>query len=64
MATEKTVHGISVDDKTRCEHYHSLLDIIAIKFKCCGKYYAFIATNPLRAMHHRCGVQRKEMQLL
>jgi uncharacterized CHY-type Zn-finger protein len=28
-----------VDDETRCIHYHSPLDIIAIKFKCCKEYY-------------------------
>jgi len=36
---EVKVYGKLVDDETRCEHYHSPLDIIAIKFKCCGKYY-------------------------
>ena len=51
MATEKTVHGISVDEKTRCEHYHSPLDIIAIKFKCCGKYYACIHCHESLAGH-------------
>ena len=33
------VYGKLVDDETRCEHYYSPLDIIAIKFKCCDKYY-------------------------
>jgi uncharacterized CHY-type Zn-finger protein len=33
------VKGKLVDNQTRCEHYHSTLDIIAIKFKCCGEYY-------------------------
>lgn len=33
------VIGVAVDDKTRCAHYHSELDIIAIKFKCCGKWF-------------------------
>lgn len=31
--------GAMVDDETRCRHYHTELDIIAIKFRCCGKYY-------------------------
>ncbi len=34
------VRGKIIDLFTRCEHYKSELDIIAIKFKCCGKYYA------------------------
>jgi len=33
------IYGKPVDDYTRCEHYHSSLDVIAIKFKCCNKYY-------------------------
>ena len=33
------VKGKLIDDETRCEHYHSPLDIIAIKFKCCNEYY-------------------------
>jgi len=33
------VYGKVIDDNTRCEHYHSTVDIIAIKFKCCDKYY-------------------------
>ena len=31
--------GKLVDDQTRCEHYYSEQDIIAIKFKCCNTYY-------------------------
>lgn len=33
------VYGLTIDEHTRCEHYHSQVDIIAIKFKCCDKYY-------------------------
>jgi uncharacterized CHY-type Zn-finger protein len=31
--------GQVIDQKTRCVHYNSDLDIIAIKFKCCELYY-------------------------
>ncbi|MBL6936226.1 MAG: hypothetical protein ISS15_13775 [Alphaproteobacteria bacterium] len=34
------VHGVALDSQTRCAHWHSTLDIIAIKMKCCGAYYA------------------------
>jgi uncharacterized CHY-type Zn-finger protein len=34
------VRGINLDPQTRCEHYHGVTDIIAIKMKCCGVYYA------------------------
>lgn len=33
------VYGNIVDDHTRCTHYQSELDIIAIKCRCCRKYY-------------------------
>lgn len=33
------VKGIDVDENTRCKHYHKEIDIIALKFKCCDKYY-------------------------
>jgi uncharacterized CHY-type Zn-finger protein len=33
------VYGKLIDDETRCEHYHAQVDVIAIKFKCCEKYY-------------------------
>lgn len=36
------VKGKLVDNKGRCEHYHSEIDTINIKFKCCQKFYACI----------------------
>lgn len=34
------VHGLEVDDETRCAHWRSAVDIVALKMKCCGVYYA------------------------
>jgi uncharacterized CHY-type Zn-finger protein len=34
------VHGVDLDAETRCAHWHSDLDIIALKMRCCGTYYA------------------------
>ena len=34
------VKGIKVDQDSRCAHWHSALDIVAIKFYCCRDYYA------------------------
>ena len=34
------VHGRALDPQTRCAHWHSELDIIAIKMRCCMAYYA------------------------
>ena len=33
------VYGQTTDDMTRCVHYATAFDIVAIKFKCCGRYY-------------------------
>ena len=39
MAHTLPVKGIDVDEETRCFHYHSAIDRIAIKFYCCGDYF-------------------------
>jgi uncharacterized CHY-type Zn-finger protein len=33
------IYGAVIDDQTRCKHYASPVDIIAIKFPCCDRYY-------------------------
>jgi uncharacterized CHY-type Zn-finger protein len=33
------VLGPTIDDQTRCIHYGTAVDIVAIKFFCCGQYY-------------------------
>lgn len=33
------IYGKTVDDQTRCVHYATIVDVIAIKFACCGQYY-------------------------
>ncbi len=42
------IHGLTVDNESRCEHYQTPLDIIAIKFKCCNKFY------PCYKCHNEC----------
>ena len=34
------VLGVGLDSQTRCVHWRSELDVLAIKMKCCGVYYA------------------------
>ena len=36
------VYGIDLDPETRCAHYHSEQDIVAILFNCCQRFYACI----------------------
>ncbi|NEM90957.1 CHY zinc finger protein [Galbitalea soli] len=33
------VHGPTVDEQTRCVHYATALDVVAIRFFCCDRYY-------------------------
>jgi uncharacterized CHY-type Zn-finger protein len=34
------IAGIELDDQTRCAHWRSAADIVAIRMKCCDTYYA------------------------
>ena len=51
MPSLYTIKGKTTDNFTRCEHYHSSLDIIAIKFKCCNEYYACFYCHQEEADH-------------
>ncbi len=33
------VRGVGVDGATRCAHYHTPRDVVAIRFACCETYY-------------------------
>ncbi|MGN8026832.1 CHY zinc finger protein [Microbacterium sp. 22242] len=39
MPERPAVRGRVVDEQTRCVHYRTELDIVAIRFACCGEYY-------------------------
>jgi uncharacterized CHY-type Zn-finger protein len=45
------IKGKTVDTETRCTHYHSDLDIIAIKFRCCETYYPCFSCHEEEANH-------------
>ncbi|HXO04582.1 MAG TPA: CHY zinc finger protein, partial [Candidatus Sulfotelmatobacter sp.] len=71
------VRGVNLDAQTRCEHYHGPTDIIAIKMKCCGVYYACkdchetLAGHPIEVWSERewtqkailCGACRAELTI-
>ncbi len=44
-------HGVGVNERTQCAHYHSERDIIAIKFRCCNTFYACIQCHNETAGH-------------
>ena len=46
-----TVRGISVTEQTQCVHYHSEVDVVAVRFKCCDAFYACIRCHKELADH-------------
>jgi uncharacterized CHY-type Zn-finger protein len=74
---EIKINGTLVDNQTRCMHYNSALDIIAIKHACCKKYYACIQCHneseaheadiwKLKEQHTKaifCGACKTEMSI-
>jgi uncharacterized CHY-type Zn-finger protein len=57
---ETKIHGSLIDNNTRCSHYNSELDIIAIKLKCCDKYYACINCHNEMEQHEAIVWQKNE----
>ncbi|UTR16401.1 CHY zinc finger protein [Salipaludibacillus sp. LMS25] len=51
MTQRQVVKGRTIDDETRCVHYHTKKDRIAIKFKCCMTYYPCIECHRETAGH-------------
>lgn len=45
------VHGLLVDDQTRCVHYCGDRDVIAIRFVCCDRYFPCFACHAAVADH-------------
>lgn len=50
-AAGPAVKGVDVTALTQCAHWHSPRDIIAIRHKCCGEYYACISCHEEVAGH-------------
>ena len=46
-----TVRGVDVGPETRCHHYDSDLDVIAIRFPCCGTFYPCYECHLAAANH-------------
>lgn len=45
------VRGVGVGPETRCAHYHTSRDVIAIRFACCGTYYPCAECHDALADH-------------
>jgi uncharacterized CHY-type Zn-finger protein len=46
-----TVRGLELDPETRCAHYGSESDVVAIRFHCCPAYYACYRCHRTLADH-------------
>jgi uncharacterized CHY-type Zn-finger protein len=53
------IKGKPIDTETRCVHYHSPLDIIAIKFRCCNDYYPCYSCHA-ECAGHQAGTWKKD----
>lgn len=51
MAAPAPVRGVDLDPETRCAHYGSPRDVIAIRFPCCGEYFACYECHAALADH-------------
>lgn len=77
VADDMVVRGPAIDAETRCVHYGSALDVVALRAPCCDAWYpchlchAAVADHPLevipRVEHHLpaalCGVCRATMSV-
>jgi uncharacterized CHY-type Zn-finger protein len=59
-SNETFVRGVDIDPETRCAHWHSPLDIVAIKFKCCAGWYACYDCHLALAEHEPAVWSREE----
>ena len=53
---ERTIHGVSVrgagvDSQTRCRHYSTARDVVAIQFECCRTFYCCHECHDASADH-------------
>lgn len=45
------IHGIALDPATRCAHFRGPSDIVAIRMKCCDRFYACRSCHDALADH-------------
>lgn len=72
---EVSLRGVAVDAETRCRHWDSDVDVVALKFACCETYYPCFECHEESADHDPerwprdrfdepavlCGVCREEL---
>jgi len=63
---DATVRGVAVDSETRCAHYDTDRDVVALRFACCEAYYPCFRCHEAVADHdaERLSVERPEQAVL
>jgi uncharacterized CHY-type Zn-finger protein len=54
------VHGVGLDAETRCTHYASERDVVAIRFGCCDTYYPCFRCHAAVADHDATPIPEAE----
>lgn len=60
MFSRVGVYGRVVDTESRCVHWHSRRDVLALKFRCCDRYWACVTCHEQCAGH---AVRRYHVEL-
>ncbi|WP_433626734.1 CHY zinc finger protein [Halomicrococcus sp. NG-SE-24] len=47
------VRGVDVGPETRCAHYDSERDVVAVRFRCCGEHFPCFRCHDAVADHDR-----------
>lgn len=47
------VRGAAVDAQTRCVHYAGAVDVVALRFRCCGDWYPCFRCHDGAVAHER-----------
>lgn len=47
------VRGPAIDDQSRCVHYRTALDVVALRFRCCGDWYPCVHCHDATVAHTR-----------
>jgi len=63
---EVVVRGVEVDSETRCAHYDTERDVVALTFACCDAYYPCFRCHEAVADHDakRLSVESSESAVL
>ena len=56
------LRGVDVDPETRCAHYDTALDVVALRFPCCDAYYPCFRCHAAVTDHEPERVPREQFE--